>query len=89
MVGDRSTAPKSQIKDPKTRLQEKYQGEFNETPEYVHLGTTGPEHAPEFQVEIRFQGEVLGQGLGSNKKKAEQAAAAAVLEKTTNDKLET
>lgn len=84
MVGERPKASKAQVKDPKTRLQEKFQGEFNETPDYVHLGTTGPEHVPEFQVEIRFQGRVLGQGVGSNKKKAEQSAALSVLDEMTN-----
>ena len=86
MVGDRPAAPKSQLKDPKTRLQEIYQGEHNETPEYVHLDTTGPEHAQIFRVEIRFDGNALGQGSGSNKKKAEQNAAAKVLAKLINEK---
>lgn len=84
MVGERPKEPKSQIKDPKTRLQEIFQGKYNDTPEYVHLGTSGPDHALEFQVEIRFEGKTLGRGTGSNKKKAEQAAASILLDELTN-----
>jgi ribonuclease-3 len=39
------------------------------------IGEKGASHFKEFQAEVRIDGEVIGQGKGLSKKKAEQAAA--------------
>jgi len=67
--------------DFKTRLQEQTQARLQETPHYRIVSTTGPDHALEFVVEVRLGQSVLGQGRGSNRKRAEQDAARRALEK--------
>jgi ribonuclease-3 len=66
--------------DFKTRLQEETQARLQETPRYRIVSTTGPDHALEFVVEVRVGQSVLGQGVGSNRKRAEQDAAQRALE---------
>ena len=66
--------------DFKTRLQEETQARLQETPRYRIVSTTGPDHALEFVVEVRLGQSVLGQGTGSNRKRAEQDAARRALE---------
>jgi len=68
-------------KDPKTRLQEYLQGRGLPLPAYELVAVTGSEHAREFQVACRLEtppGEASGSG--SSRRRAEQAAARAVLE---------
>ena len=67
--------------DAKTHLQEVLQGQGRNLPEYVLAEETGPDHAKRFTVECRIRGEVAGVGEGRSKKKAEQAAASAALER--------
>ena len=45
----------------------------------------GPDHAKEFSATVAFSGEVWGEGSGRTKKEAEQAAAAAALERLTDE----
>ena len=47
---------------------------FDRPPEYV-VQTSGPDHAREFTAQVVVGDEVLGEGTGSSKKEAEQAAA--------------
>jgi ribonuclease-3 len=61
--------------DHKTRLQEATQARLRRTPRYRIVSTTGPDHALEFEVEVLLGDEILGAGWGSNRKRAEQAAA--------------
>lgn len=77
VLGDRLEllATGEAILDHKTALQELLAGN--------HLGelrysftSSGPDHAPTFTVEASVDGEVLGRGVGSSKKRAEEAAAA-------------
>lgn len=68
------------IKDNKTQLQERVQKSFGTSPEYVELGCYGPDHAKEFVVAVRIQGETYGQGRGPSKQKAQKAAAKATLD---------
>ena len=44
------------------------------------ISEDGPEHAKEFKMEAVLNGKSLGIGIGSSKKKAEQAAARFSLE---------
>jgi ribonuclease-3 len=44
-------------------------------PRYVTVSATGPDHAKEFRVRIEIAGVPLGEGVGLNKKIAQQIAA--------------
>lgn len=74
-----SSANNGLARDAKSRLQEWSQAMFHETPTYVMLQATGPDHAKQFEVEVRISGQVRGSGVGSSKQAAEQAAAQAAL----------
>ncbi len=61
--------------DSKTILQEIVQEKGKQTLEYILTGESGPDHNKQFSVEVRVNGNVLGNGTGHTKKAAEQAAA--------------
>ncbi len=61
--------------DSKTILQELVQKYFKDRLEYVHVGERGPDHDKTFIVNIVFDGNVISEGEGRNKKRAEQEAA--------------
>lgn len=42
---------------------------------YTLIDKKGPDHEPEFKVNATYLGEVIGTGVGKNRKSAEQAAA--------------
>ncbi|MBU6374376.1 MAG: ribonuclease III [Bdellovibrionales bacterium] len=67
------------FQDHKTRLQETVQSKFKLTPTYHLVGSTGPDHAKVFSVEVRVGEKVLAVGDGSSKKDAEQRAAQVAL----------
>jgi len=69
------------IVDSKTRLQEEIQAEHREAVKYVLIGEDGPAHDRTFEVEVLFNGLVLGRGKGKSKKAAEEAAAKDALSK--------
>jgi ribonuclease-3 len=71
-------------KDAKSRLQEWSQAELKETPAYITLGASGPDHDREFTVEVRIGGEVFGTGTGKSKQQAAQAAAQDALTRINN-----
>ena len=60
--------------DYKTELQE-YLARDGRTVTYEVLASSGPAHEREFKIEARIGDEALGGGVGSSKKRAEQAAA--------------
>ncbi|WP_372624710.1 ribonuclease III [Falsiroseomonas sp.] len=64
---------------PKTRLQEWTLGRGLGLPEYVLVSTSGPSHQPVFVVRVLAAGQDA-EGTGENKRAAEQAAAARLLE---------
>ena len=66
--------------DYKTALQELVQQKKNQQLTYRLAGETGPDHAKEFVVEVLLNGNVVGAGSGSSKKRAEQDAARAAIE---------
>lgn len=72
--------------DYKTALQELVQQKKNQVIAYTLIGESGPDHDKHFEVELTINGTVMGQGCGSSKKRAEQAAAQSALEKLSNDK---
>ncbi|MBE6941612.1 MAG: ribonuclease III [Ruminococcaceae bacterium] len=67
--------------DYKTALQELVQQKKNQTIAYRLVGESGPDHDKEFRVEVTLNGETVGFGIGSSKKRAEQAAAQAAIER--------
>jgi ribonuclease-3 len=69
-----------EIHDPKSRLQEWAQSEKLGTPQYITIGSTGPDHAKVFEVEVRIQGQTYGRGQGSSKHVAARIAAQVALE---------
>ena len=60
--------------DWKTRLQELCAERKLPTPEYSAT-STGPEHNQVFTAQVHVDGQLLGEGVGPNKKQAEQQAA--------------
>lgn len=66
--------------DYKTALQERVQQRKNQVLCYALVGESGPDHDKQFVVELSLNGEVVGAGTGSSKKRAEQDAARAAME---------
>lgn len=74
--------PKSEnVMDYKTKLQEFVQSDTRQTVHYEVVSMQGPSNRPEFEVNVLLDNIVLGNGRGSSKKRAEQAAAKAAFEK--------
>jgi ribonuclease-3 len=67
--------------DYKTALQELVQQKKSQVLTYALTGESGPDHAKEFSVQVSLNGRVVGEGIGSSKKRAEQDAARIALEK--------
>ena len=61
--------------DYKTALQELVQQKKDQTISYCLVAETGPDHDKQFQVEVSLNGTVVGMGVGTSKKRAEQDAA--------------
>lgn len=61
--------------DYKTILQEYSQRECKRVPEYIILDEIGPDHNKQFKIGVRIRSKILGEGIGRNKKTAEQMAA--------------
>lgn len=61
--------------DYKTKLQEIAQKKYKQIPRYKVVREEGPPHKKCFHVEVKIMRRVLGEGMGSNKKEAEQSAA--------------
>ena len=72
--------------DYKTQLQEMVQQKKNQTLSYELVGQSGPDHDKRFDVEVSLNGVVVGFGSGSSKKRAEQDAARAAIEKLFPEK---
>jgi ribonuclease-3 len=69
------------LKSPKSRLLESAQALTGKPPTYRVVSMSGPDHAREYIVEALVGGSVMGTGAGSNRRAAEQVAAAAALER--------
>ena len=66
--------------DYKTRLQELVQQKKNQVLSYKLVGQSGPDHDKKFDVEVSLNGQTVGSGSGSSKKRAEQDAARRAIE---------
>lgn len=74
-------------KDPKTRLQEWLQARQLPLPEYAVMEELGEEHCREFRVGCSLQSPPLRcEGVGSSRRGAEQAAAAAALKELESNR---
>ncbi|MCP4424763.1 MAG: ribonuclease III [Chloroflexi bacterium] len=62
-------------KDAKSEFQVWAQAQFNITPRYVVVGSSGPDHAKTFTVQACVGEKVWGEGGGRSKQSAAQAAA--------------
>jgi len=68
------------LKDPKTTLQEYLQSHKHDLPEYEVVKTEGKSHDQTFTVECRInEMNIISQGKGTSRKKAEQMAASTAL----------
>jgi len=78
---ERSTLA-SELKDPKSQLQEYVQSQKLSLPEYKTLEIKGEDHTQLFTVHCQVNGlDHIGEGKGTSRRKAEQAAAVSFLEK--------
>ncbi len=72
--------------DYKTALQELVQRKNGEVLSYHLTGSSGPDHAKTFFVEVQLNGAPIGQGQGHSKKEAEQMSAKAAIRFLTEKK---
>jgi ribonuclease-3 len=79
--GERMRAPVRPLRDPKTMLQEWAQARGLPTPAYREVERTGPHHSPEFRIAVTLPNRAPAEGIGRSKRSAEQAAAAALLDR--------
>lgn len=75
----RDRAIEAITKDEKTRLQEWIHIEGG-TLEYIEIGSSGPDHAKQYVVEVKIDGQPYGRGQGKKKKEAQKMAARLTLE---------
>ena len=75
------TAEKPRNVDYKTAFQELIQQKKGQVVTYTLLRESGPDHNKEFVVQVCVNGNPVGEGTGSSKKRAEQDAAKNALEK--------
>ena len=73
------TVPEA-AQDAKTTLQEWAQARGLTPPDYIQLARSGPDHAPEFEIEVRLTSGQSARGRAKSKRAAQQAAAEALLD---------
>ena len=78
--GSREIVADKRHRNYKSHLQEYVQSTFRTHPVYRIRSQVGPDHSKLFLVEVMVGRRVLGEGRGTNKKEAEQAAARDALE---------
>ena len=61
--------------DSKTRIQELAQSVYKSTPTYEVTKEEGPDHDKTFTVVVKIDNNVIGEGTGSSKQRAEEQAA--------------
>lgn len=67
--------------DYKTELQELVQRKRDQILSYELIDEHGPDHCKEFSVRVLLNGDEVGRGVGTSKKRAEQAAASQAIQK--------
>ena len=79
--GARIARAESTARDSKTLLQELVQSRGQTPPVYVETARSGPDHAPQFTVEVRIESGDSASASAGTKRQAEQEAARAMLER--------
>ncbi len=77
--GGRISDVADDARDAKTSLQEWAQARGQNPPDYVEIERSGPDHAPEFTIEVRLESGEAAQGRAGSKRQAEQLAARGLL----------
>lgn len=72
-------------KDYKTALQEFTQAKYGVTPIYEMVGSSGPDHKKEFEIEVLLDNRTLAKANGKSKKEAQQKAALIALNILSNE----
>ncbi len=75
------------FKDPKSLFQEKMQAKGLPTPFYQVTSESGPDHKKLFVVQVKVIDQIMGEGKGSSKQRAESAAAQNALEQLPGELL--
>ncbi len=70
----------SVFRDHKTTLQELTQATVGETPQYILIGSTGPDHLKEFEIMVKISDKEVASAKGKSKKEAQQVAAKLAIE---------
>jgi len=83
---DRIKTPLPRTIDYKTKLQEIVQKKQGQAFSYEVTEVSGPDHDKTFSVEVKLNGETVGEGKGKTKKSAEQDAAKAAVNTLKNPK---
>lgn len=83
-LGERITTGETATKDAKTALQELVQGRGAVVPVYREVSRSGPDHAPSFVISVTVEGHSPAEAAGPSKRRAEQAAAQAMLARLAN-----
>lgn len=81
--GDMIATRDSASKDPKSALQEWALGRGLPVPDYREISRTGPDHAPEFVMQVSVVNNGKKTGSASSKREAEQRAAEQLLKQLT------
>ena len=79
--GERVHKVEADARDPKTSLQEWAQARGQKPPVYELLDRSGPDHAPVFRIEAKLANGESAEATDNSKRKAEQAAAKALLDR--------
>jgi ribonuclease-3 len=61
--------------DPKSKLQEWAQANGYLPPKYSTINVQGPDHAKVFEIEVKINNKILGNGVAKSKQSAEKMAA--------------
>ena len=72
---------KADARDAKTALQEWAQARKKPIPNYEVIERTGPDHAPQFTVQVSVDGEAPEQASGASRRSAEKQAAQTLYDK--------
>ncbi|MAQ83303.1 MAG: ribonuclease III [Maritimibacter sp.] len=79
--GNRIETVEEDARDPKTALQEWAQAKGHKPPQYREIARSGPDHAPVFTIEVALQSGETSRAEAPSKRRAEQAAAKALLDR--------
>ncbi|MGR3649102.1 MAG: ribonuclease III [Shimia sp.] len=81
--GARVQSVEADARDPKTSLQEWAQARKLPPPKYDLVSRSGPDHAPVFTIAVTLENGLKAEATDNSKRKAEQAAAKALLDNVT------